>query len=434
MTDRVEITDSSTGQPRIVPVEGRSVVIGSGLDAGIVVPGLDATALRLVETDRGYRAEPGRPGATLVVNGEALYAKELVVGDVIDLGVVRLRWLSGPRAALPPPVRVTAAPVQQRAASQPSPAREVHQPAQRPPPAHQPASPKPPRRPSTPRPAPSRQPRPRRRSPAPVMIGVLLAVVVGVAMMLRACAGSTWPKTPQFYVDLARSQFVNGRYQDALGTLQFALGEAQGPAREQALALQQQINRALAVASDASLVQAARSDLALLRSFVTRYLQADPGSRPAARELLRQCRAWQQQHGVVAGRDRDAGAMATEVEALRQRFAAAAHEGEADTQADVLFAATAQLRFQRREYKAAMRILDDYLAGHPDAADVRAARAEMLASGAEWLQQKLRLVDQLIGLQRFAEAQKELRALQQVAELPEWRETFAAREGQLQGH
>lgn len=81
-----------------------------------------------------------------------------------------------------------------------------------------------------------------------------------------------------------------------------------------------------------------------------------------------------------------------------------------------------------------MRILDDYLAGHPDAEDVRTARAEMLASGAEWLQQKLRLVDQLIGMQRFGEARKELHSLQQVAELPEWRETFAAREGQLQGH
>lgn len=402
MADRVEILEPNADRPRVVTVDGPMVGIGSDAAAGIRIDGLAAAELRLVRTDRGYRAEPARPGASLRVNGQELFAKELAAGDVVELGPVRLRWLPSPR----PP------------AAAPSP-----RPAARP------------RAPAAP-PAPAQRPhRHRRRQgmPPAALVAIVLSIAVGALLLLRTCAGSTWPKTPQHYVDLARSQYGNGLFQQALGTLEFALNEATGETREQALQLQQQIRTALARATELPLLQAARNDLELLQSFVDRYLQPDPGARPAARELLRECREWQSAHGGLAADNPEAAAMAAQVAELQQRYAAAARPGEPDTAADVLFAAQAQLRFVNREYRVALQLLDGYLAANPGDAEVQAAREQLLADGAEWLQRRLANIQQAVVLGRVDQARRDLRQLRRAALLPQWQPQFEAVERQLPG-
>lgn len=403
MADRVEIKNTSDGRPRVVAVEGQLVTVGSAVDAGIVVAGLQPAELRLCRTDRGYRAEPARPGATITVNGEALYAKDLAKGDVVDLGPVQLCWLPEAKApaAAPPRAPTRSASPRQRSRAQS-------------------------------RSTPPRQPPPRRRQgmPLPALFGIVFSIVLGMALLLRS-TDWPWPKTPQHYVDLARAQYGNGLFQEALGTLDFALGEATGPVREQALALQARIRNGLAAAADAPMLQAARRDLDLLHSFVARYLQSDPDQRPAARELLHLCRDWQQQYAALSARSKDAASMASEVEALQQRYRAVAHPDEPDAAADVLFAAQAHLRFMVREYQDAMRLLDGWLAAHPDDAEVRAARDDMLQSGREWFDKRLALVDQLISLGRTDEAQRELQALEQTALLPPWQPAFDQRRQRL---
>ena len=98
-----------------------------------------------------------------------------------------------------------------------------------------------------------------------------LLLVVAVALV-RAYSRSTWPHSPQDYVDLARAQLGNRDPQRALDTLTFALGTATGSTREEALALEHDIRAMQLERAERPRLSAARSEHDLLVSFHARYL------------------------------------------------------------------------------------------------------------------------------------------------------------------
>jgi len=357
---QIELTDAR-GEVRTLALTADKVVLGSAADADLRVKasGVQPRHLRFVQTSFGTRVEPVRPGGTVAVNGEDLFCKDLEPGDVIVVGDLELRWLAtaSPRAA----AMQAAEPV-----SAPRPARRAAV-----------------------RRAPARQAR------NWLSISAVFLVVIGAAaIVLRSCAGSTWPHSPQHYVDLARAQLGNNQAQRALDTLDFALRDATGATRDEALQLRADIEQAQRERAERPKIEAARSEHDLLLSFESRYLR-DGAARPAARELIRLVDHWLAAHGELCGRHSQGGAMLRAVEGLRSRYAPVAALGEPDSAADVIFAARSRLRFQWREYPAAIAVLDTFLQGHDDA-DVKAERAAILTEGDEWLRDRLRSIDLLL--------------------------------------
>jgi hypothetical protein len=386
LADRLEITDLETGGVRTAEVRGEACFVTITTDGGVeLAKGAAGSVLRLVRMQQGgYRLEPVAAGGRVTVNGEELFCKDLAAGDVVDLGRARLRWMPAPAArAAPGPPR-------------PSARRRTQ--AEAPP-----------------------QPRRRHRHGAPpwLPIGITLGVLALAVVAFRACSSSSWMQGPQHYVDLARAQYLNSRFEEALASLDFALREATGATREQALALQRDVRQTMVTAANSGKVRAARAEQELLLGFRDRYLAGAP-ARPAARELVRQCEGWLQRHGEICRADRDGQQLLAEVEALQQRFRPASGLPAADGPDDVVFAAQARLRFIVREYKAAVALLDAFLAAHPDDLAVRAARTETIASGEKWLRERLQAVERFLGRGDRARAETELRQLERHSVLPEW--------------
>jgi hypothetical protein len=397
----VEIEITGPGGVRRVPVPPQAAAIELGSDPTtevvVVGEGILPRHLRFVRTDGGHRVEPVRAGATVRVGGEDLFCKDLRAGDVIELGAWRLRWL-GDRQPAP----VVVADRGRRAPSRPTVERAAGR---------------------------SRRLRPRRSSWLPA-IAVFAAVLLAAFGLYRHFRGSTWPASPKHYVDLARAQFGNSEPQRALDTLSFALREATGPVREEALRLEADIRRVQLQTAELPKVMTARSEHDLLFGFVGRYLR-EAVERPAAREFVRCCDQWLERHRDVCQRHTEGLPLLAAIESERARFLGAAALDTPDTAADVVFAARSRLRFQWRDYRGAMARLDDFLRRHPGLADVERERAQLLTEGHEWLLGKLRFVDQLLARGERDHAERELQQLERWSTLPEWAPLVAERRQRL---
>ncbi|MBL8728513.1 MAG: hypothetical protein JNM25_08795 [Planctomycetes bacterium] len=384
---------------RRVAMSGDTMTLGSGASASIrcTGPGIAPLHLRLVRIASGVRVEPVAAGATVEVNGEALFCKDLEPDDVVALGSLELRWV-GARAA--PPVRRP-----RRAAGRGATRASVAASARR----------------------------PRARSvgaPGWMMVsGVFAVVVIGVVLVLKALAVSNWPHTPSDYVDLAREQIANSQPERALDTLEVALQHADGATRQQALTLQADIRRLLVERAEVPKVQVARVEHDMLVAFEARYLRAKV-ERSAAREFVRLCDAWLAQHGDVCRRLSEGQSLLRFVEQQRAQYVAAAALGEPDTAADVVFAANACLRFQWRDYRSAIARLDAFLSRQPDA-EVQAERTRMLADGEQWLQGKLRNIDNLLSRGDRGNAERDLQQIEKWSLLPEWEGMVQERRARL---
>lgn len=399
-----ELTDAR-GSVRTFTLATDKVVIGSGPGCDLQVRAADMQPqhLRLVATSFGHRVEPVQPGGTIEVNGEELFCKDLEPGDQITVGSTQLLWL-GPQAVsgtsavdAPPP----AAPVVDLAP------RSVA------------------RRART---------RPARRGGANWLpISAVFCVVVGaIVLVLRGCAGSTWPHSPQHYVDLARAQVGNMQPQRALDTLDFALRDATGATREEALQLRADIVRVQTERSMQAQIDAARRACELLQGFEGRYLKTAP-ERPAARELVRLVDAWSAAHGEICRQHSQGPPLLATAAELRQRFVSLAALHEPDTAADVTFAARSRLRFQWREYRSALEVLDGFLAANDDAA-VRSERQAILDEGEQWLAGKLRGIDLLLARGDTRNAALDLEQLERWSILPQWRPQFEERQRRVSGN
>ncbi len=417
MPHQIEITRPG-GAKNLLPMAGETLVVGSsaGADVMLHAPGLEPQHLRFVRTDVGVRVEPCRPGASVVVNGEELFCKDLAPNDVVDLVGLRLRWLPEPKAP------AKAAPARPAPAASTAPVAEPL----RPEPARAAAPP--------PRPVRSavrdrnaadgadRDERPRRRAksvgwgPFLVVFGLVLG---GAVVAVKLLSNSTWPSSPADYVDLAREQLRNNQRERALETLAFAMKDATGAVREDALALYASVQKLHGEFAIAPKVDIARQELGLVTKFAERNLR-DKATRPAAREFVRSCDRWLQRHREVCTASEDGKVLLRSLEEQRGRYVAIAAMEEPDTMEDVLFGARAKMSLQWREYKVAIRALDDYLAAHPGDAVVTAERETMLREGEEWLRGRLRLVDQLVNRGDTGGAQRDLRNLEEWSVLPQW--------------
>lgn len=400
MSDRLQIIDPDSGRSRALPVADDVcfVTVTAGGDVDLRAEAAGAV-LRLVRIEGGYRVEPAAAGGHVVVNGQELYCKDLAGGDVVELGHAHLRWLPGaPRPAPPRPAARGAMAARGR------PARGADR---------------------EPEPAPARRRAGRRRGGVPgwlVPLSVAALCVLGLWIVLRMDWATRWPSTPQHYVDLAQSQFASGQPDKALATLEIALRSATGRTRETAERLRSQIQgMVVELAASRELARAER-DLDLVHSFRSRYLQEGAG-RPAAREFVRLCDQWLHEHRERCRSTAAGNALADEVEELRRSWYPRSGLPAPDDADDVLFAARARLRFQIREYRQAVALLDAFVAhGGPEVERVGRERAELLAEGEEWLRGRLRVVERMIERGERSSAEELLRGLERHAVLAQWQE------------
>ena len=231
----------------------------------------------------GVRIEPLRKGAMLHIDGEDLLAKQLCVGEFVVIAGVRLRCLNATAD-----VTVSKAVVRDASASDTS-ARDVipatesstRRSAGRP-------VARSPRRAAGTTNQQASAPRARRRTnwlPALALTAALLVVAIFLKQQLR---NSTWSHAPEHFLELAQTQYDNNKPERALETLAFAMRNATGADREQAVLLDAKIRRMLLDNASALQVSEARYEHDLLNSFVTTYLK-NP-ERSAARECVR--RVW----------------------------------------------------------------------------------------------------------------------------------------------
>ncbi len=394
---QIELTNAR-GEVRTLVLTADKVVLGSAADADLRVKaaGVLPRHLRFVQTSFGHRVEPVRAGATVEVNGEELFCKDLEPGDVITVGDLELRWLAtaSPRAAALRAAEPVAAPRPTRRAG----ARRV----------------------------------PARGARNWLAISAVFLVVVGAAAIgLRSCASSTWPHSPQHYVDLARAQLGNNQPQRALDTLDFALRDATGATRDEALQLRADIEQAQRERAEQPKIEAARGEHDLLLGFETRYLR-DGATRPAARELVRLVDRWLAAHREFCARHSQGDSLLRAAEELRARYVAVAALDQPDSAADVVFAARSKLRFQWREYPAAVGMLDAWLQRQDDA-QVRRERDAIVSEGEEWLRVKLRSVDVLLERGDRRNAGLDLDQLERWSLLPQWRPQVEERRRRLGG-
>jgi hypothetical protein len=397
VSHRIEIT-TDRGESLVVPIEGDKVWLGSGEASEVRVRarGVAPRQLCFVRTDHGYRVEPAVPGATVDVNGESLFCKDLDTGDRIEVAGLKIRWLADASPAVPG--------VRSRTARRGSAAVDRRS---------------------------TRAPRSRRsRSWVPVS-ALIAAVLLVLVFALRSLSGSTWPHSPQHYVDLARAQLSNDEPQRAMDTIAFALREAVGSAREEALALEAEIHRRRVERSEQPKVTAARQQHELLLSFVARNLR-DAVTRPAARELVRMCDQWLALHTELCSRNAEGEPMLRATRELRSQYAAIAAIGEPDTAEDVLFAARSRLGYRWRDYLGAMQKLDEFLRAHPDAAELQQERDRMIAEGEQWLEGRLHGIDALLDRGDTGTAALDLDQLERWSMLPEWRSKVAPRRSRLE--
>jgi len=403
VADHLEIRGPH-GERLLVPVGQGSFVVGSAADADVRVewPGIADRQFRFVRTDGGVRIEPVRGGSTVAINGEELFCKDLRSGDRIEVGNVHLRWLpDAPAAQAVGPVAKATRPVARSAAVRPEPAA-------------------------------SRRAR-RRGVPTNALVAlVFVALLVAAFVAYRVLSGSTWPTSPQRYVDLARTQMENGNYQASLDTLAFAMRDATGATRTEAQQLDTTIRKLMLETAETPKIVAARSEHDLLLGYVGRYLR-DGSTRPAAREFVRLCDAWLRRHAEVCARVSDGKPLLQAIEDQRARHVPLAALQDPDVAADVIFAARTMLRFQWRDYRGAVARLDAFLAASPGAEAVRAERAAIVAEGEQWFAGKLRLIDMLLGRGDTDNAAEDIAQLERWSALPEWEPQLAERKRRLAG-
>jgi hypothetical protein len=247
---------------------------------------------------------------------------------------------------------------------------------------------------------------------------VFVIVLLGYGL-LQHFKHSTWPSSPQHYVDLAREQLANRQPELALATLAFARKDATGAVRVQAEQLEAEIRRLLLETAAMPKVSAARTERDALLAFAARWLK-DGAPRPAARELVLRCKQWLANHAEVCANHSDGKELLRAIEDLQARYLAAARLDAPEEAADVLFFAQERLSLRWRDYKAALARLDAFVKANPPAAEVARKRTELLAEGEQWLRGKLDNIANLLARGDTGNARRDLEELDRKSVLPAW--------------
>ena len=377
-------------------------------------------AVQVVPVAGSIRIEPIQRGALLQIDGEEVLCKQLCAGEFVTIGGVRLRCVritESPPKSMPagsstptqPQGRVQTVPIgEERQRLTKRAGASSRQPAQKP--------------------TRTRQRLQRKSSWAPAL-AITVAILVVVVFVMQRLRNSTWPHSPQHFVELAQTQYDNNKPERALETVAFALTEATGKDRDEALALEQKIRRRLLDNASVMQVVAAQHEHDLLQSFVASYLQSV--DRPAARECVRLCDVWLQSHRDACTAHSQGQPLLDAVEALRERYVVAASLATPETAEDVIFAAHSRLRFQWRDYIGALQRLDEYLLRNAGNEAALAARKSILAEGEEWFQKRMRRLDSTIARGDSGNAEKDLDQLERWVAIPQWQAQIAERRARV---
>lgn len=397
---------------------------------------IDELGVRVVPLDHSVRVEPLLEGDLLHLDGEDLLCKELSAGEFVVIHEVRLRWLGSKPLPAGTRPRPTVQPAKKR--GQASSARHSATPSQ--PATSRPSAPS--DYPSVAASASSRrargpdEPRASQRIPRKpksnwLPASAITAAILVIAMfVVQRLSDSTWPHSPAHFVELAQAQYDNNKPERALETLAFALSDATGETRTQAVELEQRIRHMMLENASALQVSDARYQLDQIKSFVSRYLKSI--ERPAARECVRMCDEWLHLHRTVCEGHSRGQRLLTDVQGIRERYVTAAAPGSPETADDVIFAARSRMRFQWRDYKGAFAALDGFLSSNADDAEVIAERKQMLSDGEQWLQKQLRRLDRQLERGDLDNAEKDLDKMEKWVVIPEWQAVVAERRARWQ--
>lgn len=385
--------------------------------------GVGPHQLRFVRTELGYRVEPGRDGAALVVNGVAVARRELRHGDRLAIGPLTIAYREDgkPWPVDPEPVSggldLKIAPI---AAKKPSlhgggAASRAAEGARR---AHTAVG----------EGGAARRAAKRGGAGKPWILWNLLLVIAVVAfLVIRSLLASRGEHDARDLVTLAESQHRALDHESALATLALALERFPAdPLRPRIVELQRAVRIAMQLRLDLPLIRAAESARIEIDRVVLYYLAKEP-NRPAAREVVRLADAWLAAHGALADRSPEVAELKRLVTGARETWSKHAGLGEPDTADDVLFVAERKLRFERRRYLDAFALLDAWLAGpgaSASAADqtrVRTRKQEMHDDGPRWIVERRAAIERMLQLGQRDRAREELEALVEDKLVPaEW--------------
>lgn len=409
MTDRLEITDPADGSKQTLLVASGVVHLRKDGTDVVLSASAEGAGLRIVETKHGRRLEPLVPGALIEVSGQQLFCKDLAPGDRFEFAGKRLVWHSEvelPAVASAP----NAASRSQRRSADGKPTSSAAA-----------------------RDGESERARPKRtdRSSRPLVFGLMSLTVCIAFVGLRFFDQRASQRDPRELLALARTRFESGQYDRARSTIDEAVAmDAGADVRAEAEALRTEIARTQKAVLDSVSVQKAREALSSLQSFVQRYGR-ERLQRPAARELLRLCEAWERAHGAAMTGIEDGVRLQVEVKALRDSAIVVAEPESPDTAEDVIFAARTHLRFVIREYRMAVARLDAFLAEHPSDPVVAREREALVAEARAWIVTQLPKIEQKLARGDVAAAVAEWELFEKRSVVPEAANEVAALRARL---
>jgi hypothetical protein len=393
MSARLSMPDAS-GAVRDVALPDVDCALAARGD-GVELGGIDIAdaEVRIVRTRKGLRLEPVRAGSLVSVSGQDLFCKDLAHGDWFSVGGHRVSFVADAAASN---ARAQAVPHTRRSSATSDVERAE---------------------------APQRVAKTPSRT-SPVLIGSLVSLALLCAFVLfRFLDAATSGRDPKELLTFASIQLENGQYARARATIEDAMKDGDPDIRRDGEALRSRIDAVEREALFVVVLQTAREEDEALRSFVDRY--ARPAlERPAARELLSMCDAWLSRHEAQLARHASGDALLRSVRSLRETAVANAQLDQPESAQDAAFAARARLRFMVREYKAAILLIDTFLATHPGDAVATAERAAILAEGKEWIDKQQKRIAQHADRGEWDRAREELAKIDRHALLPEWESAF----------
>jgi hypothetical protein len=258
------------------------------------------------------------------------------------------------------------------------------------------------------------QPRPRRRNAPPGwVLGILAAPVIGILVMLVMLMLKEEGRTTAEWLAMAREQYAQRDLEHALGSLEMAASrQPTGSLKRELDELRIELNKAVARRAQRIDYERAVTARARVLQFERTYLHDRDGGRPAARELLQEIAAWNDEYRDLCMRIEGGSEIVESVDRIEAAWRDVAAPDEPDTAQDVEF------RIQRRTYmrprrdREALALLAEAEAkGTLSAARASELRREILSDAEGMRDARLEAIERMWGRDQRDRALEELRFL-----------------------
>ncbi len=279
---------------------------------------------------------------------------------------------------------------------------------------------------------------PRRRGMPTSMIVWNAMLVTGIVgwLIYRSFAAAPLVRDPEDVIELAEAQWNSGHADEAYATLRAARDRADDQvARRKIDEAVRRLEQRARRLEDLARIRAARDALDELVGFANDWFRPATDKRPAAREVERRLRDWDERFAAVC-KDYDEGRRVLDASAeLHAQVAPFHHLDEPDTADDVLFRSDRLTKLRLRRYRQAFEILEAWLAARGDAPGVDRVRQELATlreQGPAWVEDQRAAIERMVQRDEIGRAVTTLRFLVDEALPPEWLDTLPARLDQLQ--